>query len=259
MDNRDLNKIYRRMLTGKIYPTNQYGDVKIIRYTNKDFVMVEFLQTGTLCSARMDNLRAGKLVDPFAERKKVLGKGYLGINKNGCQYEKSIYKLWYNMLNRCYNPQMHAQIPAYKPCTVCNEWLNYQNFAAWAHAQIKGPNYALDKDILVKGNKEYAPNRCAMVPQDINNLFEKRSANRGNCPIGVYYNGACTRNPFIAQCNDGTGRNRVLGYFPSAQEAFEAYKEYKEGLIKRKAQKYKDRIDPRVYEAMMNYKVEITD
>lgn len=261
MVNRDLNKIYRKTLIGKIFLTNQFGNVKIIQYENRNLMMVEFLQTGTICSARLDNLRAGKLLDPFAERKNklVFGKGYLGINKSGRPFDKNVYKLWYNMLNRCYNPKMHAQIPAYRPCSVCKEWLNYQNFSAWVYSQIKESKYALDKDILIKGNKEYAPDRCAMVPQEINNLFEKREASRGNCPIGVYYNGACKQNPFIAQCNNGAGKNRVLGYFPSAEEAFNHYKMYKETLIKQKAEKYRGRIDSRVYEAMMNYEVEITD
>ena len=43
------------------------------------------------------------------------------------------------------------------------------------------------------------------------------------------------------------------------EEAFQKYKEYKEQYIKDTAKRYKDKIPYSVYEAMMNWKVEITD
>ena len=50
-----------------------------------------------------------------------------------------------------------------------------------------------------------------------------------------------------------------LGYFSTPEEAFQIYKEAKEAYIKEVANKWKDQIDPRAYEALMNYQVEITD
>ena len=41
------------------------------------------------------------------------------------------------------------------------------------------------------------------------------------------------------------------------EEAFDAYKTAKEAYIKEVADKWRDLIDPRVYKAMYNYKVEI--
>ena len=43
------------------------------------------------------------------------------------------------------------------------------------------------------------------------------------------------------------------------EEAFQAYKQAKEKYIKSLANKWKDKIDPRVYEALMNWEVEGTD
>ena len=37
------------------------------------------------------------------------------------------------------------------------------------------------------------------------------------------------------------------------------YKKFKEDYIKKLASKYKDELDSRVYEALVNYQVEITD
>ena len=44
-----------------------------------------------------------------------------------------------------------------------------------------------------------------------------------------------------------------LGCFSTPEEAFLAYKQAKEAYIKEVAEIYKDEIEPRVYEALMNY------
>lgn len=178
----------KRALVGQIVSTNQYGDVRIVRYYNNRHLMVEFARTGTLCSVNLSNLYKGKLADPFAERKTKLIRehGYRGIGKYRQVSHKAAYDLWSNMLNRCYNPQMRKNAESYKNCSVCEQWHNFQFFAEWYYSQIREPGYTLDKDILVKGNRVYAPDRCAMVPPDINILFASRKANRGLYPIGVY-------------------------------------------------------------------------
>lgn len=57
------------------------------------------------------------------------------------------------------------------------------------------------------------------------------------------------------------GYNGNLGYFQTKEESFAAYKASKERYIKMVAtQYYKDgKITEKVYNALMNYKVEITD
>ena len=54
------------------------------------------------------------------------------------------------------------------------------------------------------------------------------------------------------------GKSVNLGYFNTPQDAFDAYKPFKESLCKDLALKWKDEIDPRVYEAMMKWEVSIT-
>ena len=51
----------------------------------------------------------------------------------------------------------------------------------------------------------------------------------------------------------------IWGAFKTEIEAFNAYKQTKESYIKELANKWKDKIDPRAYNALMNYTVEITD
>ena len=50
-----------------------------------------------------------------------------------------------------------------------------------------------------------------------------------------------------------------LGCFTTELEAYNAYKTAKESFVKEQAEKWKDKIDERAYNALMNYQVEIDD
>jgi hypothetical protein len=109
-----------------------------------------------------------------------------------------------------------------------------------------------DGTIFKKGNKVYGPDTCVFVPREINNLFTKR--NRDGLPTGV----TKLKNRFIAQSNTGKGSSH-LGSFKTIEEAFCCSKEAKENMIKEYANKWRGRIDERIYVAMINRKIEITD
>ena len=159
------------------------------------------------------------------------------------------------MLERCYNPNYKDNKPTYKECKVCNEWLNYQNFAKWFednYYTIENEKVALDKDILIKNNKIYSPNTCIFVPVRINSLFLKRQNYRGDTPIGVHYVDLTKK--YEAQC---AGNN--LGAYDTPEEAFSVYKQYKENMIKQVADEYKNLIPEKLYNAMYEYEVEIDD
>ena len=118
----------------------------------------------------------------------------------------------------------------------------------------------LDKDILFHGNKIYSPETCLIVPERINKLFTKSTKSRGEYPIGVRER----RNRLIAYCSI-TENNKTkqvnLGRFPlhQVEEAFLTYKRFKENYIKQVADEYKNSIPDKVYQALYNYEVEITD
>ena len=59
--------------------------------------------------------------------------------------------------------------------------------------------------------------------------------------------------------NKNKGKSEHLGYFKTEIEAFNTYKQAKEAFVKEQANKFKSQIDPRAYNALMNYQVEITD
>ena len=95
------------------------------------------------------------------------------------------------------------------------------------------------------------------VPQRINKLLVKHLARRGDFPIGVVY--PPKRGKFSARCKNGFGETKGLGTYGTKEEAFKAYKIYKEGLIKQTAEEYKEQLDDKVYQALLSYGVDYSD
>ena len=168
------------------------------------------------------------------------------------------------MLRRCFDIKKKEKQPTYKDATCCDEWLYYENFYDWLHSQSNfnkwydGDKWAVDKDILTKGNKVYSPETCCLVAQNVNCLFTKRDFDRGGLPIGVVkhykaFQSYCC-NPFIRE-------QKLLGTYNTPEQAFLVYKKYKERIIKQVAQEEyeKGNIAQKCYEAMLKYEVEITD
>ena len=193
-----------------------------------------------------------------------------GIGFNGRKYPTYIndtiaeeYEAWRGMLRRC-TKEYWVKFPTYIGTTCSENFKNYSFFYEWCQEQIgflkKDENnryWCLDKDILSNGNKVYSEDVCAFVPERMNLLLVKCDSSRGECPIGVYW--CKNRKKFRSKCNNGSGKQKCLGYFNTPQEAFQAYKTFKEQLIKQVANEYRAQLDPRAYQALMSYEVNIND
>lgn len=244
-------------LVGCVYSTRNNGDMVITKYVNKNEVYVNFIKTGYMTVARMGNIRKGNVRDRLLPS--VYNVGICGDETVYADGKHTVeYELWSGILQRCYSEKDREKFSAYNGCTVSENFKYFPYFKDWCKAQtgFNREGWQLDKDILVKGNKLYSENNCCFVPREINNLFIKRYANRGAYPIGVSYHKSgrkFTSNTSI------DGLQQSLGLFNTPEEAFQAYKQAKECYIKDTANKWRDQIDPRTYEALMNYKVEMTD
>jgi len=244
---------------GEVSYSTYGGKMTISEYTSTIDMTVEF-EDGYTTKTIYSNFKRGVVKNPY--EKTVLGIGYLGQGEyKGCEInnQSKQYSTWRSMLRRCYSVNAHEKQPTYINCTVIEEWHNFQVFAKWYDENIytiRDEKLQLDKDILFKGNKIYSPDTCVFTPQRINLLFIKREAKRGIYPIGVLSH---SNNRFRAHCNNTEKVTIELGLFNTIREAFTAYKNYKENTIKEMADKYKISIPKKLYDALYNYKVEITD
>ena len=246
---------------GSAIPHDTYGDIVVVEYQTSEEVTARFVNTGFTVTTSLSNLLRGFVKDRLHPT--VFGVGILGNEKskeNGCHTKE--YALWTSMLQRCYCPLFLKERPTYKDCRVSENFRYLPYFKEWCHSQFnynevddKGKSFVLDKDILIKGNKVYSPETCCFVPREINALFTKSDKVRGSLPIGVTKNGY---GGYTAQLRCHS-KNKSLGQFKTPEEAFQVYKVAKEAHIKSLANKWKDQIDPRVYNALMKYEVEITD
>ena len=192
--------------------------------------------------------------------KLICNVGYIGEGpyKSMVNYKYDpAYHKWYDMLRRCYTTKPLKSQECYIGCTVDTDWHNYQNFAHWYYTELYPceDKLVLDKDILYKHNTIYSERTCLLVPSKINNLFPNAKKVRGKYPVGVSKH----RNKYQANCCDGTGKTKYLGSYTSVEQAFMVYKNYKQQLIKQEADKYKTILPNKVYEAIINYEIDIND
>lgn len=159
------------------------------------------------------------------------------------------YLVWCNILRRCYDSTFKRTHPTYRDCTVCEEWLDFQNFAEWyTNHDYYGLGYDVDKDLLIQGNKLYSPETCSLVPQELNKLLTDRKAARGKYPQGVTLDKHSGR--FMVRISID-GRNKNIGRFSSPEVAHKVYREAKESYVKVKAKHWRDHIAPEVFDALM--------
>lgn len=245
--------------TGEKFITKQGYEVEIVNYISSGECEYEFTHDRDIKSKSAYSLiSSGRVSYPY--HKTVNGVGYLGvgIHKGSREeVENKKYGTWHSFIQRSYCPKLHKRNPSYKDVTVCKEWHNFQNFGEWFEENYNPEtmqDWEFDKDILVKGSRVYSPETCAFVPREINLLFTKNKERRGDFPIGVFL----SNGRFRASARvDGV--TKYFGSYDTPEEAFLASKKGKEDYIKQKADEWKDLISPRVYQAMYNYQVEITD
>ena len=231
--------------------------MRIIGYRNRRDIDVEFSDGFILYHTRYPNFLNGSISSLLFPS--YLGVGYIGVGKYKPKIDgikTSAYIKWGSMLTRCYADK-YIKRKNYQNCYVCEEWLNFQNFAEWHYEnyyEIDGESLELDKDIVEKNNQVYCPNKCLYVPHRLNTILCNRHNDRGLYAIGVCKG----KKNYYAYCNI-EGKQVGLGKFDTEIEAFLAYKNAKENEIKRLSETYRNSIPDKVIDAIQKYVVEITD
>lgn len=257
----NINKQAERM--GKKNKNNQGYLMTIIEYHNANDIIVEFEDKyRTKINTRYVHFVKGDIKNPYHP-------DLYNVAMNGNKYPSRLngnktkeYRAWVNILIRCYDKKFKEKHKTYQDVICCKEWLLFDNFYEWLHEQenfeqwFNGRLWAVDKDILIKGNKLYCPQNCCLVPPQVNTLFTKRDSARSDFTIGVMQH----RNKYRGHVSIN-GKQLNMPVRRTIEEAFADYKAIKEDNIRRIAQmEYKEgNITKKCYDAMMSYEVEITD
>lgn len=247
----DYNKEYSRVWhSGNDVEDNYYKN--LYPMNNKEFDSVKrFYDAGGFDSEeKIMELLEGEAYNIPS----VLGVGYWGMPDVDVHHWT--YIRWNDMLMRCYSDKFQARQPNYIGDTVEAEWLCYANFKPWAEENyyvIDGEPVELDKDILVPGNTVYSKHTCIFAPKTINQ-FVSGKTKKGNLPIGVDF----VANKYRVRVSIDK-KQKTIGVYDTAEEAFKKYKEVKEELVKELAERYKGKIPDKLYDALLKWEVKIGD
>ena len=184
------------------------------------------MNTNTNTMTKTQKLVYGVGINDLAEPVKINGK------------QLKFYATWNSMLCRCYSDKLQTKNPTYVGCSVCSEWLVLSNFKVWFDINYRN-DLALDKDILIPGNKIYSPEACSFVPRYINSLLTDAGAIRGDYPLGVMAlkpTAKTTRinTTYEARCRDGHGKN-LTKTFKTVSEAAAWYSATKKKVVSEQA------------------------
>ena len=161
------------IISGQTWQSKNYGFFSILANNGCIDIDILFIRTGYTAKARAADIRAGGVKDPYYP--KVAGRGYLGegIYKSYNNGKITLaYNAWRNMILRC------GSVASYIDCDVCDEWLNYQNFAAWFNDNYT-EDYQIDKDLLISGNRTYSPGSCVFITRALNSLMTNCNLSTG--------------------------------------------------------------------------------
>jgi len=238
---------------GKVFTLKNNITATVINYKGARNVDVILSNGCIIKSITIGNLKNRQVSNPLEIT--AYGVGIFGQPDTNLKHFKKAYLTWRGIMGRCYDDNIQKKQPTYIGCKTDDEWHFFPNFLDWySKKYIEG--YELDKDILIKGNKIYSPKTCCFVPKEINTLLTNSKTTR-NGLIGTY---KLTNGKYSTQITIDS-KTKSLGRFNTELEAFEKYKQEKEGHIKDLALLYYSNgiISEECYNALICYEININD
>lgn len=200
-----------------------------------------------------EKILTNRVVNPYGPS--VYNRGFRGVGPHqSCLpsgKQNPLYTKWTAMLKRCYSETCRHEYPSYTHVEVCEEWLNFQEFANWCVNDGKYmTGHELDKDLLSGESKIYSPETCCFIPSEINSTIivpfkpTSKLEPRGISltPYGKYK---------VSTVKNGITTHR--GNFDDLDTAIEVYVKNTKEKIHELANKYKSQITEEVYNRLMNY------
>lgn len=225
---KEWNKRYSGKKAGHIHGGSCYK----VRINNKEYKVSDILdmfETGVFVVKTRENYRFEAL--KYSRNIDVIG-----------------YQQWCGIISRLNNSKLYTNV------SISDDFLDFDTYLEWAKEQIgfntyddAGMLYHIDKDLLSKPNNMiYSKDTCLFIPQEINTMC-KLSRN-SNLKKGVQFLKG-RKKPYRAYINID-GKSTGLGYYYTEEEANAQYKIARLSRIDDLYLKYKDKVDPRVWDAL---------
>lgn len=202
-------------------------------------ISVVFDNTGSFYTFHASVVYANKVKDFMART--LMGVGYLGrpTRNNKDPVEAIAKKFWISMILRCYDERRLVSRPTYRGCSVSPEWQCFANFYDWFLEQYSSgyyrDGYQLDKDLILQGNKVYSPDKCVLLPLQLNSLLQVKKQSENKYLPGVNFDKS--RGLFKSEVNF-KGVRYYGKRVESEIEAFTEYKQTKERLVREEAENW---------------------
>lgn len=231
---------------GKVFQTKSSGSCKVVEYVNSTNVTVEF-ENGYRKRTATKELRKGWLQNPT--RHLVFGVWVNTDTDVTTPLDKELYKRWTFILRRCFYTK-HTK--SYDDVEICRDWLNFSNFRKDL-MQTKGVEnlligWALDKDLILLGNRTYCAEYVRPVPREVNNILLTSKAVRSSIALGVTKSAKGT---FYVRCN-----GKSVKGIETLEDAKQIYWEIKKTDIENICKKWEDVVCPDVINSLKNVKLE---
>lgn len=161
-----------------------------------NFWKIQFIQTGYQTVVTMGEVKRGNIRDYYVPA--VAGIGFMGdcVKTKKNWSTTRAYRVWHNMINRCYNPQS-TEWHHYgaRGVTVCKRWHNFSNFLTdlpfipgYVPELLENNQLHLDKDGKQRSaeHKQYSPETTQFVTPLVNTRLsdKKRRAICATDPKG---------------------------------------------------------------------------
>jgi hypothetical protein len=142
--------------------------------------------------------------------------------KHGLKNTK-LYNIWANIKDRILNSK-HKQYNDYggRGITICDEWLDVQNFYDWSMSNGYEENKGLSID-RIDNDGNYEPSNCRWTTSTIQTRNQRVYKNNSSGYKGVYLNKKLGK--YIAKININK-KSIYLGLYPTAVEGAVAYNNY---------------------------------
>ena len=198
------------------------------------YYKIRFLESGFRASVRGDDITRGYVKDGLS--KSCCGVGIIGYANTREHWHE--YKIWNNMIHRCYDPNDKGyRYYGLKGVAVCERWKRFDMFLqdirtlpGFDQTLFDNHSLKLDKDILSRETKIYSPETSMWVSDLENQVQRTKEYNAKHKKFAIFPDGHTEQILHVTNfCKEhGLHRPNVTACLSGRQKTHLGYSFYKE-------------------------------